>query len=261
MMELQRIFKPEYVNYLNNNIIVDNYSQEIFPIDSNQTQRLKGIEKPDGLEKKMIDTGNDKFKAAKLLYEAFENIPPLLASQEAFWIYLTHVDLINYVKKIWSEFKINKDGTTKTEKESITYIKNHWFYSQGSMRTSLMNLWWSVYLTVDNESEDNHKYDLTEIFFMNDGLRTRRLGVGQLGRNREALKGILTFIKDHMKIFEEGGIENRMIWITRHFNFIGGAKPLGCQNSQYFYKELEKNIEHLKSIRRREDVTGPNAFV
>ena len=104
------------------------------------------------------------------------------------------------------------------------------------------------------------KYDLTKIFFSNDGLRTRRLGTGHLGRNREALKGILSFMKDNPQIFNSG-IENRMIWITRHFNLIGGSKPLSFLPYTFFYDELEKYKSHLESISKREQVTGPDAFV
>ena len=91
-------------------------------------------------------------------------------------------------------------------------------------------------------------------------MRTRRLGTGHLGRNKEALKGILTFMKENPDIFESG-IENRMIWITRHFNLIGGTKPLANMPSSFFMRELEKFKDHLRSIQNRSDVTGPNAYV
>ena len=130
----------------------------------------------------------------------------------------------------------------------------------GLMRTSLMNLWWSVYLTVDESLGDDHKYDLTKVFFSNSGMRTRRLGTGHLGRNREALKGILTFMKENPDMFETG-IENRMIWITRHFNLIGGTKPLANMPSSFFKNELEKFKDHLRGIKERKDVIGPKVLI
>ena len=263
-MELQRIFTPQYVNLLSNNIHVEDYLKDEFPFDRSQVKRLKGIEHPSGLEQKMLKATTD-FEAAVALYEAYKDIPPILASKDVLWTYLSHVDLFNYVKKKWPEYEYKQSANGKVKKnqqESERYIRDHWFYSRGPMRTSLMNLWWSVYLTIDNEADDEeHKYDLTRIFFLNDGMRTRRLGTGQLGRNREALKGILSFMKDHLSLFDQGGIENRMIWITRHFNFIGGAKPLGCMSSKFFYDELQSNLSHLKEIKVREDVQGPDAFV
>lgn len=268
-MELQRIFTPEYVNLLTNDINVDNYLGDRIIYDDSQVRRLKGIEKPEGLENKMLNASSE-FEAATILYENYKNLTPSLAACSVLWVYLTHVDLANYVKREWPNLERydvdNKSrkqikGQRRSEEDMKRYIREHWLISQnGYMRTTLMNLWWSVYLTVDESLDKEHKYDLTKVFFSNNGLRTRRLGTGHLGRNREALKGILSFMKDNPAIFNEG-IENRMIWITRHFNMLGGTKPLSNMPSNYFYKELEKHKDHLVKIQRREDVTGPNAFV
>lgn len=268
-MELQRIFTPEYTNLLTNNIQPENYLGESIKYDENQVRRLNGIEKPEGLEERMLNAGT-KFDAAVLLFESYKNIPPSLAASPVLWVYLTHVDLARYVKHEWpyvetyeadnKKKKVQK-GDTRTEEDMKKYIHDHWLISpNGMMRTSLMNLWWSVYLTVDESLGDENKYDLTKVFFSNDGLRTRRLGTGHLGRNREALKGILSFMKDNPGLFEDG-IENRMIWITRHFNLVGGSIPLAGQSSKYFYDELSKFKEHIAGIKNRNDVTGPDAFV
>lgn len=273
-MELQRIFTPEYVNLLTNDIHPENYLGNIIKYDENEVRRLKGVEKPVGLEDKMLNAANE-FEAAVILYESYKNLTPTIASSPVLWVYLSHVDLANYVKRDWpflktyeasNKSKKVKKGDKRSEADMKKYIHDHWLVSpNGLMRTSLMNLWWSVYLTVLSDEEMqklgcDDKYDLTRIFFSNDGLRTRRLGTGHLGRNREALKGILSFMKDNPSIFDLG-IENRMIWITRHFNLIGGSKPLSNMPSSFFYKELDKYKDYLINIKRREDVTGPDAFV
>ncbi len=263
-MELQRIFTSEYVNLLTHDIHVENYSGESIKYDDSQVRRLKGVEKPQGLEEKMLNASSE-FEAAIILYESFKNITPALAANPVLWVYLTHVDLARYVKKMWPNLEKYDTGKNKgkprTEEDKMKYIRDHWLISQnGLMRTTLMNLWWSVYLTVDDTQGDDHKYDLTKIFFSNNGLRTRRLGTGHLGRNREALKGILSFMKDNPEIFDTG-IENRMIWITRHFNLIGGTKPLSNMSNKYFYNELKKYKDYLMTISKREQVTGPNAFI
>lgn len=280
-MELQHIFTPQYVNYLENNIEVSKYYDVQFTFDSSQVKKLNGIEKPRNLEAKLLEA-EDLFKEAILLYEAFENLPPMFAATKVLWTYLTHVDLLQYVRKRWPEYqyflKGAKKGTRKSEEESRNYIRQHWFYSSnGIMRTSLMGLWWSVFLTLQkNEADGTNDYTLTKVFFSNDGLRTRRLGTGYLGRNKEALYGILSFINNNKELFgldenlkpilnqsedSASGLENRMIWITRHFNLIGGAKPLGCQSREFFYRELDRYKDHLRKIKRREDVQGPNVFV
>jgi hypothetical protein len=254
-MALQRIFTPEYANQLTNDINPENYLGEKILYNENEVRQLKGVEKPEGLEEKMLEADNE-YEAAILLYDAYKEISPIIASNRCFWIYLTHVDLSRYVRKVWPDLeKISSDSDRKK------YIRDHWLISpNGLMRTTLMNLWWSVYLTIDESLGDDHKYDLTKIFFSNTGMRTRRLGTGHLGRNREALKGILTFIKENPDIFESG-IENRMIWITRHFNLIGGTKPLANMPSSFFKGELDKFKGHLQSISCREDVIGPEAFI
>lgn len=254
-MEYQRIFTPEYVNSLKYDIHVKNYLGDSIKYDESEVRRLRNIAKPEGLEEKMLNAASE-CDAAIILYESYKTLTPVLASKESLWYYLTHVDLANYVKKDWPDIK-----KLKGEVEQKRYIRAHWLKSPyGIMRTSLMGLWWSVYLTVDESLGDEHKYDLTKIFFSNNGMRTRRLGTGHIGRNREALKGILSFMKDNPDIFQTG-LENRMIWITRHFNLIGGTLPLANKPCKYFYDELDKFKEYLTNIKNREQVTGPEAFI
>ena len=177
-MALQRIFTPEYVNLLTNDIKVENYVGESIKYDDSQVRRLKGIEKPEGLEEKMLNAPS-KFDAAIILYESFKDITPTLAANSVLWVYLSHVDLVNYVRREWpdlekyeSDNKKNgvKKGQTRSDDDRKKYIRDLWLISQnGPMRTSLMNMWWSVYLTVDESLGDEHKYDLTKIFFSNDG--------------------------------------------------------------------------------------------
>jgi hypothetical protein len=268
-MALQRIFTPEYVNQLTNDIHPENYQGDKIKYNENEVRRLKGVEHPEGLEEKMLNAASE-YEAAILLYEAYNYISPIIASNRCFWIYLTHVDLARYVRKKWPDLerydadnkkKKQKKGEPRSEEDKIKYIRDHWLMSpNGLMRTSLMNLWWSVYLTVDESLGNDHKYDLTKVFFSNSGMRTRRLGTGHLGRNREALKGILTFMKENPDMFETG-IENRMIWITRHFNLIGGTKPLANMPSSFFKNELEKFKDHLRGIKERKDVIGPKVLI
>ena len=268
-MALQRIFTPEYANLLMNDIHPENYQGEKIIYDENEVRRLKGVEQPEGLQENMLNAPNE-FEAAVLLYEAYKDISPSVAANRSFWIYLTHVDLARYVRREWPDLEVyetdnkkkkQKKGDKRSEDDKKKYILDHWLISpKGLMRTSLMNLWWSVYLTIDESLGEEHKYDLTKIFFSNKGMRTRRLGTGHLGRNRQALKGILTFMQENPDIFKNG-IENRMIWITRHFNLIGGTMPLANLLHTFYKRELEKFKDHLRGINKREDVTGPHALI
>ena len=98
-MELQRIFKNPYLKQLRDNIIVDDYRKEEFPYDDTQTKALANVYKPEGLLEKLDPT--DDFKTAKALYEAYKDVSPLVASLPNLWVYLTHVDLFQYVQKRW----------------------------------------------------------------------------------------------------------------------------------------------------------------
>lgn len=72
-MELQRIFTPEYVNVLTNDIKIENYVGESIKYDASQVRRLKGIEKPEKLEEKMLNAPS-KFDAAIILYPQIRNL-------------------------------------------------------------------------------------------------------------------------------------------------------------------------------------------
>ena len=71
-MELQRIFTPEYVNQLVNDINPDNYKGDIAIYNENEVRRLKGVEKPVGLLERMLNA-TDEYEAAIHLYEAYKS--------------------------------------------------------------------------------------------------------------------------------------------------------------------------------------------
>ena len=61
----------------------------------------------------------DDFTSAKEIYQAYENVTPLLASLPDLWVYLAHVDLFPYVQKRHSD--VFNDGVTED------YIIDHWY--------------------------------------------------------------------------------------------------------------------------------------
>lgn len=155
-MALQKVFKEPYVDWIKESISIDKYGGEEFEYDAGKTKYLANISKPEGLLDKLMSAEND-FQAAIALYEAYPNLTPIIASQQkGLWVYLTHVDLFPYVQKRWPK--------VITGEADVKYISEHWFYN-GTMRTSLMGLWWSVYCSVDESRGADHKYDLTELLF------------------------------------------------------------------------------------------------
>lgn len=251
---LQCVFKDSYIERLRKNINVDDYKGKVFPYDASQVKFLANVYKPVGLCDKLITALDDEFTQAVLLYEAFQNLTPLAATQQCFWTYLTHVDLFEFCQKRWPMIDKNIKGEDRTEKEKIDYIEDHWFRSpNGVMRTTLMGLWWSVYCSVDESLGETHKYDFTKVLFSRADFRTRRLGVSTLIRHREAVIGILKFIQDYQAVMDEY-FEGRVIFITKYFNNLGGTKQLAYLDRDFFYNELVAHLDDIKKINTREDI-------
>lgn len=245
-MELQKVFKKSYMEELRRNIHVSDYQGEAFPYDPSKVKSLANVYKPEGLLEKLDP--NDDFATAVELFKAYKNVTPLLASLPDLWVYLAHVDLFPYVQKRHSD--VMKDGVTEK------YIENHWFENEVSLfRMALPSAWWSVYLSVDEEREN--PYELTEILFKNQELRTNSFGPLSLIRHREAMKGVLEFLKEHSFLLEDG-MNMRAQYIRKLFSFIGGTKRLEFMKKDFFKAELEKRIDVLSRKFSREEIQNNN---
>jgi len=245
-MEKQLIFKEKYLQQLKKTleegVSVELYRSNEFVYDKKATLMMPNIGKPENLSQKLkID--ND-FETAVLLYEAFKNLEPIQAADERLWTYLSHVDLYSYMIKRWISAYLG------TAKDSRTYILEHWFLRSTShsdlLRHALSGLWWAVYLSVD-EARVGKKYELTEILFRQLDFPTRTLGAYSLGRHKEAVIGILEFIKENEGLFKNG-FEIKTRYITKHLNLIGGVKPISYYNRQFFKDELQKVSANISTL-------------
>lgn len=240
-MALQKVFKEPYVDWIKESISIDKYGGEEFEYDAGKTKYLANISKPEGLLDKLMSAEND-FQAAIALYEAYPNLTPIIASQQkGLWVYLTHVDLFPYVQKRWPK--------VITGEADVKYISEHWFYN-GTMRTSLMGLWWSVYCSVDDSRGADHKYDLTELLFKQEDFRTRTFGTYQLFRCKEAVLGVLEFLYENKNI-TNSFFESRSRYISEYFNKLGAVKQLAYLNKEFFKAELEKHKQAILAIQGR----------
>src|SRR5690554_6880860 len=186
-MAKQPIFKTKYVQKLKTELNEEFYKSNEFVYDKNQVYVFPNIEQTEGLIDK-LDV-NDDCKTAIAIFEAFEKLEPIQASDERLWVYLAHADLYSYMVKRWNAVQ---NGTAKDAKG---YILDHWFLTstaQGNlMRHAVSGLWWSVFLSVDKERDD--KYELTKVLFKNQTFRTRTFGNYRLVRHKEAAIGLLEF--------------------------------------------------------------------
>ena len=104
MTQLQRTFKKSYLLDLKDSVkkgsAVSLYGKPTFDIDMTMTMttRLANVYEPDGLAERLDP--RDDFRSAVALYEAYNNIPPLLATSKEFWAYLTHTSLFIILRSV-----------------------------------------------------------------------------------------------------------------------------------------------------------------
>ena len=248
-MALQKVFKEAYVEALRSSIDPDNYAGETFVFDETQVRYMANVHHPEGLQEKM--NPDNLLESAIALYEAYPDLTPLSASKMELWAYLSHVDLFEYMQK---RFPAVKDGTADEK-----YIKEHWFRSsQGTIRSSLAGLWWSVYCSVDETRKD--KYELTKVLFQQDSIRTHYFGNSITFRHREAIIGILDFRVENPDV-SRVHFNSRCIYIAQYFNRLGAVKQLAYMDRQFFKEELMKKKPVLLTVTSKAQVLGKQGTI
>lgn len=253
-MKLQRTFKESYMKALRDavksGVAVPLYGNDAFEVDATQVKRLANVYAPEGLAEKLEEVWEDDFKSGITIYEAYNNISPLLASNEAFWAYLTHTDLFSYTQKRWPKVK-DKDCNPD-------YILDHWFVGEkGLLRNAVASMWWSVHNTIDETREN--KYELTEVIFKNNALRTITFGSTLLIRHKEAMIGILSFLADNPDI-TRNAFENRGRFISKYFNRLGAVKQLTFLDRNYFYSVCERIKDKILSVTSRKQLSDESLY-
>lgn len=233
-MIAQRTFKKAYADTLaenvKNGLNLHYYGEDSFPYDSVEVVIIPTVRHPEGLLEKMIPTPQGDFESAVALYEAYKNISPLQASDRSFWTYLAHVDLFDYLKKRHPDIK-------RGYEYDQTYIWNRWFAVQKfPYRHALASLWWGVFLTIDDASEDKYKY--TKVFFSSYGFRTNFMQYA-IARHKEAIFGYFDFLIENPDVTSQW-FKARNRFITKHFNKLGGTRLLSTLNRDFFKDELNR---------------------
>jgi hypothetical protein len=195
------------------------------------------------------------FERGRLVYEAFSFLTRRQASDIDFWNYLAHNQLYPLVHKMWPEIDNPPNNSSP-----MSYIKNHWVMTKSSqaelMDYPLSGLWWSFFMTVDEGRTD--KYELTKIFFKNLSFRTKSFGQSKIARHRDAVLAVLEFIQEnglHERNFEDNGLA-----IVPYLNLLGGIRPLGFFDKDWFKSKLSAKFSqdittHGRLFHRRERPT------
>jgi hypothetical protein len=241
-MLVQRTFKREYVEELAAAVKsgqgLERYAAETFDYDSDQVVIIPTLRHPEGLIDKMIPVASADCDSAIALYEAYPSLTPLQASDRAFWTYLTHVDLFQYVQARFPKVK-------EPDFDSIPYVYDHWFCGDDwTWRHPLASLWWFVYQTIDEDSDDKYKY--TRFFFTSFGFRTN-FAKYSIARCKEAVFGYFQFLMDNPDI-TASYLKPRNRFITKYLNKLGGSRLLSSLPREAFYNELKRIKPQILAI-------------
>jgi len=191
------------------------------------------------LVEEMIEAfeSENEFEAGKLLFESL-NLNPKQASDIGFWTYHNHYTFYQYISKRWGDIWNDQ----KNVENPSSYVVNHWIQSNSSQGElidyPISGLWWSFYLTVDEERDD--KYELTKIFFKNLSIRTKLLGTARFARHKPAILGILEFIKENG--LDTNSLEEAGRAIVPYINLLGGIRPLAYFDKEWFKDKLNSRF-------------------
>lgn len=240
-MALQKILKKSYIDKIfedvSNGVGVERFLEDTYPIDENYLLVTPQVNQPVDLLYQLDPTTDGDFKSAVAIFQAYKSLKPLQAINAQFWESLTLTDLFPYMQKRW-----NLKDSKNIQKSILNHFK---IPKKGIIRHGLAGLWWLVYLTYD-EDRDN-QYELTEMIFKNYTLRFVRFGAGKIIQHKEAALGILQYLKDHEK--ELPGLENVANGLTSYFNKLGAVKQLSFLDRHFFYQEMETHIEEFKNAK------------
>lgn len=235
-MELQKQFSQEYLSTLKRQVYDPEYRKKYegdsFSIEDNENNVVKigGLyNKHVNLKVTEYPKSKNDLKNAITFFEAYKDMSPLVAAQEAFWAYLTHVEYYDYVKERW-------DINSETSANNIILR----FFVNGTLkltRNALGHLWWTVYITYDEENKD--PYHLTRILFTNTEV-VQDMTESQFFSVRPLTRGVLEFFEEHTDIKPT---KINIKKIMSYFNSLGGVRELSFETEDSIKKIIEKEIE------------------
>ena len=186
-------------------------------------------------------------KNAEYIYEKFKDIPIELATEEAFWVYLSHIEFWNYLQKRWPVTSSNNENEINTSTISNRYFfgREKPFYRQG-----LSRLWWAAHLTYDHTLVDPYKY--TKIAMKDQERMSLLIETVNLSRNKTALFAVLDILDDLDKKKEQKIIlsipkerQNVLRPLTKFVNAIGGVTVWDLLSHEEAKEKIQNFIDQL----------------
>lgn len=211
---------------------IDEYYKESTIVVGNVTLEYNG---DDDASKNQDDLNN-----IRMLYNAYKDkITPLQASDPMLWSALCHITYRDYVLKRW----IRDDGTVRLEQR--------FFATDGRSSLCYYNaisrLWWSGYLTYDEEMERHNPYHLTETLLSAQQIQKDLLDQS-MSMNKTVVKGILMALR---RIQEETGTASTSVFrqcCNSYLNHYGAVTILDSLDA--------KDIEEIAYDYMRKNLTG-----
>lgn len=138
----------------------------------------------------VLDPKEGDYVNAIQIYEALkDSFSPKQASNPYLWAYMTHCEYWDYTFKRWSKPDMSVDS-----------IKEHYFCGTeegsraGFLRNSIARLWWSAYLSYQDDKRGN-PYALTKLLFSKEDLRVS-IVERNFSMNKNVCIGILSAIQE-----------------------------------------------------------------
>ncbi len=235
MMENQRIFEEAYCLDLRRQIRNENYAgfrEADYDYDKDRVMVCNYI-RPEGLLEKMLAfPTSDLFHPAKELYEAYEDLSGLQATYDPFWIYLSLVDLYQYVIRQYPH----------PEEYKSQYALNHFFMSKNTAY-NLRGLWWAIKMTIRRDANGNKDYSRAEFFLNEHSQLTQSMSESQLFRCEEVTRGVVEYFYEHKEDCNRDTINEAL----KYLNMLGSIKQLACLQSNYITQLLEERIPIIKA--------------
>ena len=181
----------------------------------------------------------DDLNNIRLLYGTYKDkITPLQASDPMLWSALCHITYKDYVLKRWQK----DDGTVR--------IDQRFFATEGRSSLCYYNaisrLWWSGYLTYDEERERSNPYHLTETLFSAQQIQ-KDLFDQSMSMNKTVVKGLLMALK---RIQEETGNASTPVFrqccdsYLNHYGAVSILDSLSAEDiEEIAFDFMKKNIK------------------
>jgi hypothetical protein len=161
----------------------------------------------------------------KLLYDAFETLAPLQATNKYLWTYLSHVTFRKYIMHRWMTSA--KESTIATRFFVTNTVRSVY-------KNAISRLWWYGYISYDKTNTMN-PYHLTDILLMNQTICTDFVDTSY-SQNRSIGKGVLLALQEfRQKLDPHEGITEYFRSFNKYFNRYGAVSSLDFLDSEDVY--------------------------